>query len=123
LLASVANAGLFASSSHDLRPFGEVSLGGAWLVPGIILVGACVALAVGDASRSAVAVVAASVCGAVWFGLALAAPGLSVAPLRVVLIDRGTTFGLVALLMNALFGMAGLGIVWIVRSFVAPSDV
>jgi hypothetical protein len=123
MLAGVANAGLFASTTDRLRPLTDVSIGSVWVIPGLMLIGALVALAVEDAGRAAVSVVVAAVIGATLYGLAIAAPGLRVAGLRVKLIDDGTTFGLVALLMCGLFGMAGLGVVWITRALLGQADL
>lgn len=118
LLASVANAGIVASTTTDLRDLTPVYVGDLWLLPGLILVGTLLSLAVGDVARSALGLVAAAILGSTLFGLAIAAPGFSVPGVRVTLLDRATNFGLLALLMCLLFGLAGMVLAWIIEAAV-----
>ena len=46
----------------------------------------------------------------------IAAPGFSIPGVRVTLIDRATNFGLLALLMCLLFGLAGMVVAWIIEA-------
>jgi len=115
-LASVANAGIVASTTTDLRDLTPVHVGDIWLLPGLVLVGALLTLAIGDAARSALALVAAAIIGASIFALTIAAPGFSIPGVRVTLIDRATNFGLLALLMCLLFGLAGMVVAWIIEA-------
>jgi hypothetical protein len=122
VLAAVANAGLIASTSEDLAGFTPVAVSDFWLIPGLILLGALLGLAVGDTGRSAVALVAVAMLGATIYGLAIAAPGFRVEGVRVTLIDRGTTYGLFALMLIALFGLSGLVLSWLVETIVGVKD-
>lgn len=114
LLASIANAGLVASTTTDLRDLMPIQISDIWLVPGLVLVGVLLSLAIGDAAKSALALSVAAVLGSVLFGLTIASPGFSIPGVRVTLIDRATNFGLLALLMSLLFGLAGMVVAWII---------
>src|SRR5207248_1229511 len=114
--------GLLATTLKQLSPLAAFSLSGVWLVPGLIAIGALIALAVDGAGRGAMSVLGAAVLGAVLYGAAVAAPGLRVAPVRIKLLNDGTTYGLVALLLCALFGMAGMMVVWVARIVLGRSD-
>lgn len=123
LLASVASAGVIASTSSDLAPFAATRVGGAWLLPGLMLIGALLAVAVGDALRSAAALAAAALLGALLYGSALSAPGYRVAELQVTLINRGTTQGLVAFMLILFFGLAGMMAALIVALLLGRADM
>lgn len=120
LLAALANAGLIASATGDLEPFAAFALSDVWLLPGLVLLGALLALAIGDTARGAVALVPVALLGALFYGLAIAAPGFRVEGVRTTLIDRGTTYGLLALMLIALFGLAGVVVAWLLQSFLLP---
>jgi hypothetical protein len=123
LFGTIAAAGLCASATSDLQELTLFYVGGAWALPGFVLLGALVTLVINDALRSALALVIISVAGATLFGLAIAAPGVSVEGVRVTLIDRGTTYGLVGMLLIALFGLCGMVLVWITNSLVRPGSL
>lgn len=114
VLASVANAGIVASTTTDLRDLTLIRVSDIWLLPGLILVGTLLSLAIGDLGRSALALITASVAGSLLFALAVAGPGFSISAIRVTLIDRATNYGLLALLMCLLFGFAGLVVSWLI---------
>ncbi len=114
VLASVANAGIVASTTTDLRDLTLIRISDIWLLPGLILVGTLLSLAIGDLGRSALALITASVVGSLLFALAVAGPGFSISAIRVTLIDRATNYGLLALLMCLLFGFAGLVVSWLI---------
>ncbi len=73
-----------------------------------------------DVARSTVSLLAAGVLGATIVGLAIAAPGFRVSGVQTAMIDRGTTFGLLALLLIVLFGLAGIVVSWIAGAFFRP---
>ncbi len=123
VLASVANAGIVASTTTDLRDLTAVPISDIWLLPGLVLVGTLLTLAIGDVGRSALALVAAAVLGSTLFGLAIAAPGFSIPGVRVTLIDRATNFGLLALLMCLLFGLSGMVVAWIVEAAIGRREM
>jgi len=114
VLASVANAGIVASTTTDLRDLTLIRVSDIWLLPGLILVGTLLSLAIGDLGRSALALITASVAGSLLFALAVAGPGFSISAIRVTLIDRATNYGLLSLLMCLLFGFAGLVVSWLI---------
>jgi len=114
VLASVANAGIVASTTTDLRDLTLIRVSDIWLLPGLILVGTLLSLAIGDLGRSALALITASVVGSLLFALAVAGPGFSISAIRVTLIDRATNYGLLSLLMCLLFGFAGLVVSWLI---------
>lgn len=122
LLAAIANAGLVASTSEDLQGLTPIAISDVWLIPGIVLLGALLGLIIGDTARGAVGIVVVALLAATMYGLAIAAPGLKVEGVRVTLIDRGTTYGLFALMLIALFGLAGIVISWLIESFVGGRD-
>jgi len=114
VLASVANAGIVASTTTDLRDMTLIRVSDIWLLPALIIVGTLLSLAIGDLGRSALALITASVVGSLLFALAVAGPGFSISAIRVTLIDRATNYGLLALLMCLLFGFAGLVVSWLI---------
>lgn len=123
MLASVANAGIVASTTTDLRNLTPIGVSDVWLLPGLILVGTLMSLVIGDVARTSLALVAAAVIGASLFALAIAAPGFAVEGVRVTLIDRATNFGLLAFLMSLLFGLTGMVLAWIVESVVGRKQM
>jgi hypothetical protein len=123
VLGTIAAAGLCASATSDLQYLTVIYISGALAIPGFILLGALVTLAINDAIRSAVALAIMSVAGATIFGLAIAAPGLRVEGVRVTLIDRGTTYGLLGMLMIAIFGLCGMVLVWVFNSLIRPGSL
>lgn len=123
MLASVANAGIVASTTTDLRNLTPIGVSDVWLLPGLILVGTLMSLVIGDVARTSLALVAAAVIGASLFALAIAAPGFAVEGVRVTLIDRATNFGLLAFLMSLLFGLTGMVLAWIVESVVGRKQL
>lgn len=121
LLAAVAGAGLVASTSSDLQNLTVFYLSDVWLLPGLILIGVLLSVANDDdVARSATALIVAGVLGATIVGLAIAAPGFRVEGVQTAMIDRGTTFGLLALLLIVLFGLAGIVVSWLVGAFLRP---
>lgn len=116
VVASVANAGIVASTTTDLRDLTLVRVSDVWLLPALIIVGTLLSLAVGDLGRSALALVSASVLGSLLFAVAVAGPGFSISAIRVTLIDRATNYGLLALMMCLLFGFAGLVLSWLIEA-------
>jgi hypothetical protein len=124
LLASVASAGLVASTLSDLQSLTAIHISDVWLLPGLVLIGALIALANDeDIARGAVSLLIAGVLGALLVGLAIAAPGWQVPGARTSLIDRGTTFGLLALLLIVLFGLAGIIVAWLIGTFIRPGQL
>jgi hypothetical protein len=87
-----------------------------------VLLGVLLGLAVGDTARGAVGLVIVALLGSTLYGLAIAAPGFRVAGVRVTLIDRGTTYGLFALMLIGLFGLSGIVIAWLIESLVGGRD-
>jgi len=122
LLAALANAGLIVSIVVDLKGLTPIAISDFWLIPGIVVLGALLGLTIGDTARGAVALLVVAVLGASLSGLAIAAPGARVEGVRVTLIDRGTTYGLLALMLIALFGLSGIVIAWLIESVVGRSD-
>lgn len=121
LLAAVASAGLVASTSSDLQNLTAFYLSDVWLLPGLVLIGVLLSAANDDdVARSATALVVAGVLGATIVGLAIAAPGFRVEGVQTAMIDRGTTFGLLALLLIVLFGLAGIVVSWLIGAFLRP---
>ncbi|HUG15643.1 MAG TPA: hypothetical protein VMM78_11580 [Thermomicrobiales bacterium] len=123
VLASVAAAGLCASTTSDLQALTVFHVNSAWIIPGLVLIGALMTLAINDAMRSAAALMIVSVAGATLFGMAIAAPALRLDGTRVSLIDRGTTYGLLGLLLIGLFGLLGMVAVWTVNTLVRPGNM
>lgn len=122
-LAAVASAGLVASTSKDLGPLAPLSLAGVWLLPGLMLIGALLALAIGDGVQAAAALALSSVVGATLYGLALAAPGFAVTQAQVTLINRGTTLGLGAFLLILVFGLIGMSVTLVVAVLLGRADM
>jgi hypothetical protein len=118
ILAALANAGLIASTSEDLAGFTPIAVNDVWLIPGLIVLGALLGVAIGDTARGAVAHIVVAFLGATLYGLAIAAPGFRVEGVRVTLLDRGTTYGLFALMLIALFGITGIILAWLIESLV-----
>lgn len=123
LFGSIAAAGLCASTTSDLQGMTPYPINSSLILPGLILLGALVTLAINDAMRSAVALLIIAVCGATMFGLAIAAPGFRVEGVRVMLIDRGTTYGLLGLLLIALFGLCGMVLAWALNAIFRPGSL
>jgi hypothetical protein len=122
-LGSIAAAGICASTTSDLQGLTVFHVDSAWILPGLAAIGALVTLAIADAMRSAVALGIISLAGSTMFGLAIAAPGLRVEGVRVTLIDRGTTYGLLALLLIALFGLCGMVAAWAINAVIRPGNL
>ena len=121
LLAAIASAGLMASTSSDLQNLTAFHINDIWLLPGLVLIGALISIAnEEDVARSAIALLAAGALGATLVGLAIAAPGFRVEGVQTAMIDRGTSFGLLALLLIVLFGMAGIIVSWVIGAFFRP---
>lgn len=120
ILGSIASAGLCASTTSDLQALTVFPVASALILPGLALIGALMTLAIGDAMRSVVALLIVSVTGSALFGLSIAAPALRLDGTRVSLIDRGTTFGLLGLLMISLFGLLGMVVVWTFNTIFRP---
>jgi hypothetical protein len=121
LLAAVASAGLMASTSSDLENLTTFHVNDVWLLPGLVLIGTLISIANDeDVARSAIALLAAGVLGSVLVGLAIAAPGFRVEGVQTAMIDRGTTFGLLALILIVLFGLAGIIVSWVIGAFFRP---
>ena len=121
LLAAIASAGLMASTSSDLQNLTAFQINDIWLLPGLVLIGALISIANDeDVARSAIALLAAGVLGSVLVGLAIAAPGFRVEGVQTAMIDRGTTFGLLALILIVLFGLAGIIVSWVIGAFFRP---
>src|SRR3954463_2253582 len=85
-MAAIANAGLVASTSEDLQGLTPIAISDVGLFPGIALLGALLGLVIGDTARGAIGIVVVALLGATMYGLAIAAPGLQVAGVRVTLI-------------------------------------
>ena len=117
LLAALANAGLMATWFVDMQRLVAVPINDGVVFLGIILVGTFIALIIDDLGRGALAMVLASILGSTLFGLAIAAPGFAVPEVRITLINRGTTYGLAALLISALFGLIGMVVAWGIEAF------
>ena len=121
LLAAIASAGLMASTSSDLQNLTAFHVNDVWLLPGLVLIGILIAIANDeDVARSAIALLAAGVLGSFLVGLAIAAPGFRVEGVQTAMIDRGTTFGLLALLLIVLFGLTGIIVSWVIGAFFRP---
>lgn len=121
VLAAIASAGLLASTSSDLQNLTAIHIDDVWLLPGLILIGVLISVANDeDVARSAIALFSAGVLGATLVGLAIAAPGFRVEGVQTAMIDRGTTFGLLALLLIVLFGLAGIIVSWVIGAFFRP---
>jgi hypothetical protein len=123
LLASVCSAGLVAATSSDLAPFAPVRLSGALLIPGLMLVGALLAVAINDAVRAAAGLALAALLGASLYGFALSAPGFKVHAVQVQLINRGTTQGLVVFMLTLLFGLAGMMAAFLAAMLLGKADM
>lgn len=113
VLASVAAAGLLVSTSSDLDGLTPFPIDDALLLPGLVLIGLLLGLAIGDAGRSAVALVIAGTLGTLLYAAAVAAPGREVPGVRTTLIDRATSYGLLALMLIVLFGLIGVVLSWL----------
>lgn len=120
VLASIAAAGLCASTTSDLQALTVFPISSGWIIPGLALIGALLTLAINDAMRSSVALVIVSLAGSSLYGLAIAAPSFTLEGSRVSLIDRGTTYGLLALLMIGMFGLLGMVVVWVFNTMFRP---
>jgi hypothetical protein len=123
LLAAIAGAGLFATTTNELRVFAPIGLNGVWLAPGLILIGALLATANLEGTWSAGAMGAAAVLGATLYGAAIAAPGIEVAPIRTTMINDGTVQGLAAFLLLLIFGMIGVVGSLVVRTMLGRGDI
>jgi hypothetical protein len=124
LLAAIAGAGLIASTSSDLKQLTAFHVADFWLLPGLIVIGVLLSIANDDdVARSTIALLGAGVLGSTLVGLAIAAPGFRVDRVQTAMIDRGTTFGLLALLLIVLFGLAGIIVAWIAGAFIKPGRI
>jgi hypothetical protein len=123
VLAALAKAGLMASTTADLRNLVAIPIHDNLLIPGIVLIGALLTLVIGDTGRAAVSLLIAAVLGTLIYALAIAAPGFAVEQVRVQLIDRGTTYGMLALMLFTLFGLAGMILAWLVQMFVGTGEM
>lgn len=123
LLAGVAGAGLFATTTNDLRVFSPLNLSAAWLVPGMIALGMFVALANDDGIWAGGAMAAAALLGAILVGSAIAAPGARVEPIRTTIINNGTVQGLAVLLLFLIFGMIGVVGTLVLRAMTGRADL
>ncbi len=121
ILAAVASAGLIISSSSDLQNLTAFHINDVWLLPGLILIGVLISTANDeDVARSSIALLAAGVLGSILVGLAIAAPGFRVERVQTAMIDRGTSFGLLALILIVSFGLAGIITSWVIGAFFRP---
>jgi hypothetical protein len=121
VLAGVASAGLVGSTLSDLQNLTTWYLSDVWLLPGLVVIGVLLSLAnEDDVARSVIALLVAGLLGSTLVGLAIAAPGFRVAGVQTAMIDRGTTFGLLALMLIILFGLAGIVVAWLIGAFVRP---
>jgi hypothetical protein len=121
LLAAIAGAGLIASTSSDLERLTAFRVPEFWLLPGLVAIGVLISIANDDdVARSTIALLIAGMLGATFVGLAIAAPGFRVERVQTAMIDRGTTFGLLALLLIVLFGLAGIVVAWLAGAFFRP---
>lgn len=124
LFASVASAGLMVTTSQDLNALAAVRMSDIVLLPGLILIGALISMANDDdLGRATLVLLGTGVIGATLTGLALASPGFAIAGVRTAMIDRGTMFGFLALLMIILFGLMGIAASWLVTSFWRPDSI
>lgn len=121
MLGSLAIAGLFASTVTDLQRLTVIPISGALLIPGLILIGMLLALVADDTLPAAIALVISAVMGSLLFMGAIAAPGARVPELRNTLFDRGLTFGMLAVMLSLLFGMAGIFISWLFTAIFRPN--
>jgi hypothetical protein len=121
IVAALAAAGLVGSTSADLQQLTAFHVPDFWLLPGLVVIGVLISIAnEDDVALSAAALLIAGVGGATVVGLAIAAPGFRVEGVQTAMIDRGTTFGLLALLLIVLFGLAGIIVAWIGGAFFRP---
>jgi len=121
VLAAIAGAGLIASTSEYLKNLTAFHVADFWLLPGLVVIGVLISVANDDdVARSAGALLGAGILGATLVGLAVAAPGFRIERVQTEMIDRGTIFGLLALLLIVLFGLAGIIVAWIAGAFFRP---
>lgn len=123
VLAAIAAAGLFASTTNDLRIYAPMAFSPAWLVPVLIALGALVAAATPDGIWAAGSMGAAALLAALLVGAALSAPGIEVEPIRTTMINKGTIQGLAAFLVILIFGMIGVVASLVLRSIIGHGDV
>jgi hypothetical protein len=122
VLATIADAGLVASTTTDLKDFTLISVNDIWLLPGLALIGALLVFAIDDVARSAIALVVVAVLGSGLFAFAIASPGLQIKGVRVTLIDRATNFGLLAFMLILFFGLGGMVVAWLIDGWVVRSE-
>ena len=121
LVAAIASAGLVGSTSADLQRLTAFDVPDVWLLPGLIVIGMLISIAnEDDVALSVAALLIAGVGGSLVVGLAIAAPGFRIEGVQTAMIDRGTTFGLLALLLIVLFGLAGIIVAWIAGAVFRP---
>ena len=123
LFGAISGAGLCAATTNDLQVFAPVSLSAVWLAPGLIVVGALVAVANVDGVWAAGAMGGAAILGASILGAAIAAPGIEVEPIRTTMINNGTIQGLTAFLLLLIFGMIGVVGSLVLRSLLGRGDL
>lgn len=117
LLASVAMAGIIASTTEDLGGLTLVSIPGWVQIPGVILVGVLIGFASRTSVTAFIALLTASVLGGILQGLAISIAALGVERSTVHLINRGTTQGFYALIVIFFIGMAGVVAALVVNVF------
>lgn len=123
LLAAIASAGLFAATTNDLRTFAPLTLNTVWLVPGMMLIGVLLAASNSDGIWAAGAMGATALVAAILIGGAIASPGFVVEPIRTTMINNGTVQGLAAFLLILIFGMIGVVVALVLRSFTGHGDL
>ena len=121
LLGGVAGSGLFVSTTTMIERLAAIAVSDVWLLPGLVLIGILISLAnEDDVARSTTALLLAGALGAALVGFAIAAPGFQIAGVRTAQIDKGIQFGLLALLLIVLFGLAGIVTAWVIGAFIRP---
>ncbi len=121
--ATIASAGLVASTTEDLRDLTLVPIPGALQLPGMILIGMLCAFALRSVAAATIALIVISVGGALLQGLAIALPAFEIEAASVRLINRGMVQGFFALLLIFCFGMVGVVSATLVNVFVRRLDI
>lgn len=123
ILATVAMAGLVASTTEDLGPMTAVDIP-RWLqLPGIIFIGALIGFALRTARSAMIGLVVISVLGAIMQGMAIASAGFVNDAASVFLFNRGTVQGFYALLLIFFFGMVGIVCAMAINVFARRQDI
>lgn len=123
VLGTIAMAGMVASTTEDLGPLVAVQIPGWMQIPGIILIGFLVGVALRSAASAMLSLLVIAILGAILQGLAIALPGFEIERASTYLINRGTVQGFFALILIFFIGMVGVVAALLINVFARRMDI